>query len=188
MLIVGAGGHGRCCLDIAREYYDHIAFLDDNHINNMINDCKVIGQIDDMRLYCSEYKDIVIAIGNNKLRKQLFNKAVELGYDLISLISNKSIISNYANIDKGTVVFPNAVIEANVTVGKGCIISTGAVIDHDAVVGDYCHINALAVVSSMTKITEYTKVDYGQVYRKKDMDETWKEEYVKQFGEEPSFF
>ena len=125
----------------------------------MINDCKVIGLIDDMQLHCSEYKDIVIAIGNNKLRKQLFNKAVELGYNLISLISNKSIISNYANIDKGTVVFPNAVIEANVTVGKGCIISTGAIIDHDAVVGDYCHINALAVVSSMTKITEYTKVD-----------------------------
>ena len=40
----------------------------------------------------------------------------------------------------------------------------------------------------MAKMAEGIKIDYGQVYRKKDMDETWKEEYVKQFGEEPSFF
>ncbi|MCQ5120890.1 hypothetical protein NE663_01285 [Massilicoli timonensis] len=31
LLIVGAGGHGRCCLDIAKSLscYDEIAFLDD---------------------------------------------------------------------------------------------------------------------------------------------------------------
>lgn len=26
LIIVGAGGHGRCCLDIAREVYDDIFF------------------------------------------------------------------------------------------------------------------------------------------------------------------
>lgn len=35
LLIVGAGGHGRCCLDIARDMnmFDKISFLDDNQIN-----------------------------------------------------------------------------------------------------------------------------------------------------------
>lgn len=84
-------------------------------------------------------------------------------------------------------MFPNAVINANSRIGSGCIISTGAVIDHDANVGDYCHINALAVVSSMANVPEYTKLDYGQVYRNKD-GETLKSDYIKQFGEEPSFF
>lgn len=26
LIIVGAGGHGRCCLDIAREKYDETSF------------------------------------------------------------------------------------------------------------------------------------------------------------------
>ena len=44
----------------------------------------------------------------------------------------------------GTVVFPNAVINANAGIGSGCIISTGAVIDHDAIARNYCYINDLA--------------------------------------------
>ncbi|WP_446601368.1 hypothetical protein [Thomasclavelia ramosa] len=46
----------------------------------------------------------------------------------------------------------------------------------------------MAVVSSMAQIPGYIIVDYGQVYRNKDIDETWEEEYVKQFGEEPNCF
>lgn len=73
LLILGAGGHGRCCLDIARDMniYDEICFLDDLHMNEVINDCEVIGTIDEMSSYYPEYVDIFIAIGNNQLRKKL---------------------------------------------------------------------------------------------------------------------
>lgn len=158
LLIVGAGGLGRCCLDIARELYDHIAFLDDGLVNKMINDCKVIGSIDDMKLYYHEYKDIVIAIGNNKLRKQLSNKAAELGYNLISLISKKSTVSNYAVIDRGTVIFPNAVIEANAAVGKGCIITANITVNHDAVIEDYVLVYSNTVIRPNTLIGSYSRV------------------------------
>ena len=42
LIIVGAGGHGRCCLDIAREKYDEIIFLYDGIVSKKINDCKFI--------------------------------------------------------------------------------------------------------------------------------------------------
>ena len=44
LLIIGAGGHGICCLDIARDMdiFDKISFFDDNHIDETINDYKVI--------------------------------------------------------------------------------------------------------------------------------------------------
>ena len=66
LLIIGAGGHGRCCLDIARETYDHIAFLDDNLNNKMINDSKVIGSVDDMKLFILNIKIslLLLAITN----------------------------------------------------------------------------------------------------------------------------
>lgn len=84
LLIVGAGSHGRCCLDIARDMnvFDKISFLDDNHINETINDCLVIGSIDEMSSYYPEYTHIHIAIDNNKVRSKLLMQAKEIGYSL----------------------------------------------------------------------------------------------------------
>lgn len=158
LLIVGAGGLGRCCLDIARELYDHIAFLDDGLVNKMINDCKVIGSIDDMKLYYHEYKDIVIAIGNNKLRKQMIDKAEMIGYNLVSLLSKNSIVSNYASIGKGTVVFPNAVIEANAVIGKSCVITANTTVNHDTIIEDYCLINSSTIIRPDTLIGSYSRI------------------------------
>ena len=158
LLIIGAGGHGRCCLDIARETYDHIAFLDDNLNNKMINDSKVIGSVDDMKLFYPEYKDIFIAVGNNKLRKQLIDKAEMIGYDLVSLLSKNSIISNYASIGKGTVVFPNAVIEANATVGNDCVITANTTVNHDAIIEDHVLVYSNTVIRPNTLVGSYSRI------------------------------
>lgn len=144
--------------------FDTFAFLDDNHINEIINDCKVIGSIDEMSSYYPEYTYIHIAIGNNKFRKELSDQVRKIGFNIVSLISSKSIISKYAFIRVRTVVFPNAVINANSCIGNGCIVSAGAVLDHDAILDDYCRINALAVACQWYR---YLNIDYSHVYRKK---------------------
>ncbi|WP_270640588.1 NeuD/PglB/VioB family sugar acetyltransferase [Longibaculum muris] len=169
LLIVGAGGHGRCCLDIARDMniYDEICFLDDLHMNEVINDCEVIGTIDEMSSYYPEYVDIFIAIGNNQLRKKLNMQAKEIGYQLASLISPFSYVSSYANINEGTVVFPHAVIEANVYVGKGCIISSNTTLNHDSIIKDNCLIYSNSVIrpnviiESLTKIGSHCVISFG---------------------------
>lgn len=158
LLIVGAGGHGRCCLDIARESYDQIAFLDDNHINKKINDCRVIDTINNMKLYYTDYKDIFIAIGNNKLRKKLTDQANNIGFNIISLISRKSIVSKYASIDKGTVIFPGSVVESNSFIGRGCIITANTTINHDVVIEDYVLIYSNSVIRPYTLIGSYTRI------------------------------
>lgn len=158
LLIVGSGGHGRCCLDIARESYDHIAFLDDHHLNEVINDCKVIDTIDQMNCYYQEYKDIFIAVGSNKLRKKLIKQAHKKGFNIISLISKTSIVSKYASIDKGTVIFPGAVVESNAVIGKGCIIAANATVNHDAIIEDYVLIYSSTVVKPNTLVSSYTRI------------------------------
>lgn len=160
LLIVGAGGHGRCCLDIARDMhtYQKIAFLDDHHVNEWINDCQVIGTIDEMSSYYIEYTEIFIAIGDNELRKKLILKAKEIGYTIVSLISLYSYISKYASLGEGIVIFPYTVIEANASIGNGSVIASQAMICHDAVIDDYCLIHSgslirpKAVIGSMSSI------------------------------------
>lgn len=124
----------------------------------MINDSKVIGSVDDMKLFYPDYKDIFIAVGNNKLRKQLIDKAEEIGYNLISLISKNSIISNYASMGKGTVVFPNAVIEANATVGKDCITTANTTVNHDAIIEDHVLVYSNTVIRPDTLIGSYSRI------------------------------
>lgn len=156
LLIVGAGGHGRCCLNIARESYDEIAFLDDNHINERINDCKVIGAIDDIGLYFSDYQDIIIVVGNNKLRKRITIKAVELGYNIVSLISKDSVISKYAKINQGVVIFSNAVVESNAFIGEGSIVTSNVTINHDATIEEYILIYSNTVIRLNALIGSFT--------------------------------
>ena len=99
LLIVGAGGHGRCCLDIARDMnmFDKISFLDDNQINETINECEVIGSIDEISSYYPEYTHIHIALGNNQIRSKLLLQAKEIGYLLPILKHPSSVVSKYAS-------------------------------------------------------------------------------------------
>ena len=90
LIIVGAGGHGRCCLDIAREKYDEIVFLDDGLVGQIVNDCKVIDKIEEMKTLFPQYNNVFIAVGNNAFRKQLYLQAKEIGYNVITLISKTS--------------------------------------------------------------------------------------------------
>lgn len=158
LIIVGAGGHGRCCLDIAREKYDEIIFLDDGLVGQTVNDCKVVGKTNEMKTLFPEYLDIFIAVGNNAFRKQLFNQAKEIGYNIITLISNEATVSKYASIKQGSVIFPHAVIEPNAMIGSNCIICANATINHDAIIHDDCLIYSNTVIRPNVIIHELTRI------------------------------
>lgn len=145
LIIVVAGGHGKCCLDIAREVYDDIVFLDDGLVEKTINDCKVIGGMKDIQVLREKYSNIFIAIGNNRLREELITQAQEIGFNVVNLISNKSIVSNYAKIGQGCVIFPNVVIEPDSTIGNGCVICANSVINRDAFIANYSFVNSSSV-------------------------------------------
>lgn len=158
LIIVGAGGHGRCCLDIAREKYDDIVFLDDALVGKIINDCKVIGNMDYMSLLYGKYTNIFIAIGNNKVRMDLIIKAQKIGFNIINLISSRSHISRYAKIGYGSVIFPNVVIEANAFIGDGCVICANSVINHDATIKDYCLVNSSSIVRPTALLNSFSHI------------------------------
>lgn len=160
-MIVGAGGHGRCCLDIARglNQYDEICFLDDQYVNQKINGSNVIGLVEDMVSYYIEFEDIFIAIGNSKKRKQLMEKAKVIGYTLATLISKDAYVSEYATVEEGSVVFPFAVLEANSKVGKGCIVTANVTINHDAILEDFVLVYSNSVIRPEAKVEEFSLIE-----------------------------
>ena len=167
LLILGAGGHGKCCLDIAREMncYDVICFLDDNAVGSVVNGAEVIDHISNLEKYYGKFQSVFPAIGNNVIRKELMTRAKNLGYEIPLLVSNKSYVSEYAHVGEGTVMFPCSVIESNASVGSGCIITANTTISHDAVVCDFSLIYSNSAVRANATVGMLSRIGSGCVIR-----------------------
>lgn len=155
LLILGAGGYGQVAKEVAQNSYSYIEFLDDNSE-------LAIGKINELEKF-RDYKNAFIAIGNPKIRKELFEKCESVGFSMISLISDKAYISPSAMIDKGCIIEPMAVINANSTINKGTLVCAGAIINHNAVVNDFCQIDCGAVVGAGCVVPSGTHLYYNDV-------------------------
>lgn len=160
LLILGAGGHGRCCLDIARAsgLYGKISFLDDAAVGSRINDAQIIDSLEALARYDEEYSDVFVAIGHGLTRAKLMKKAEDLGYEIVSLISKECHVSPYATLEKGIVLFPGAVVEANAIVGEGAIVAANATINHDARLEAYSLVNSNSVIRPNAIVKKYAMV------------------------------
>ncbi len=142
--------------EIAEALGYSVSFLDDKFP-------EAVGTIAEMQEYAGRYDALVIAVGNNALRKQLTEKAKALGICPVTLIHPSAYISMSAEIGKGTVIAPHAVVHTNSRIGEGCILSVGAIVDHDAVVEPYVHMDAGSVCKSGGRIETGRKLGAGEV-------------------------
>lgn len=157
LLILGAGGHDQVVYEIATDCgYQKIDYLDDN--SNL-----AIGKIGDMARFKETYGELIVGIGNNRVRKELIQKASELGFKIATLVHPTAYVSRSATIEEGVVIEPKAIVNAHTTIGLGTIISVGSIVDHDVVVGECCHVNSGAIVKTVAHISSYQKLEAGEV-------------------------
>ena len=133
LAIIGAGGHGKVVADAAEcSGWDEIFFFDDLWPSvSQHSVWSIGGHLGALKDSWQDYDGVCIAIGNNIVRLNLLSSFLELGAPLVNIIHPQAIISRYATIGSGTVVFAGAVINAFSRIGMGCIINTSASIDHD---------------------------------------------------------
>jgi len=150
LLLVGAGGFGRVVLEHANQQYD-CAFLDDGDAT-VVDEVPVIGKTSEVASFYPEYKLLLVTIGNNRLREQLYKEAAAIGYIFPNIIHPTAYISPHAHIGTGCVILNNAVVQNNATCGDGCILNPGVELHHDSTVGSCCLIYTNSVVRSLTHV------------------------------------
>ena len=80
LLLVGAGGFGRMVAEQAMIEYD-CAFVDDGQpVGTDICGIPVVGGLADLPELRKEYGLLVVGIGNNQFRAQVYEKAKTLGF------------------------------------------------------------------------------------------------------------
>lgn len=141
LLILGAGGHGRTLCDMARLLgYENIVFLDEQVSPCHETNKQIIGKVSELARFASRANDVVIGIGNNKVREQLFQQLIALGISPVKLIHPSAFVSPSATIGNGSVVLAGTVIGSNVKLGVGTIVNSHSTVDHDSILGDFAHL------------------------------------------------
>ena len=145
LAIVGASGHGKVVADIAEQLGFTVKFYDDAYPSKThLEHWSIYGSCADLIALnnAGNKRNIkaIVAIGNNQIRQQKIELLKQNSFNLITLIHPTAVISQYATIAQGSVVFAGAIINAFANIGVGCIVNTSAIIEHDCIIGDFTHI------------------------------------------------
>lgn len=163
LILIGAGGHCKVIQDIVHEIQDLklYAIIDD-----------AFGQVEENsgvihanrtyleKLIVDEFK-FCITVGDNIVRKNIFNKLNIPIERYTNLIHPRAVISRSARIGYGTVVMANTVVNADTVIGSHAIINTGAVVEHDNIITDYVHISPNVTLSGGVGVGEGSHLGSG---------------------------
>lgn len=167
LIIVGAGGHARVVIDVARAAgFEPAAALDPASVGSLCNGVEVVGS-DDLaeRLFAEGSRQAVIAIGDNRLRAMLGRRLQDIGFTLPPVCHPSAILSGSAQIGPGTVIMPLAVVNASATIGHLVIVNTSAVVEHDCHVGDAAHIAPGCRLGGTVSVGAGALIGIGSVIR-----------------------
>jgi sugar O-acyltransferase (sialic acid O-acetyltransferase NeuD family) len=141
LYVLGAGGHAKVVISILRETGFRIkGVLDDDPTRwgQELMEIPITGAIDDIATLQNVRG--VIAIGNNKVRKELAEKYSHVQW--IVAVHYKAYVhpTSRANIGPGTVISAGAIIQPDVTIGAHSIVNTSTSVDHDCEIGSFVHL------------------------------------------------
>ena len=144
VLLIGAGGHARVCLEALRDdpTVEVVGAVsrDGSGLANL--GVPMLGTDADLRITAqsSGAGTACVAVGDNASRAGVAERWLATGRPLATAVSRFAMMSHTASVGPGTVLLPGAVVNAATTLGSCVIVNTNASIDHDCQVGDAAHI------------------------------------------------
>ncbi len=170
---LGAGGHARVIIEILEAMGGHriVGLLDPEPSlwGREVGGVPVLG--DDGLLTGLGAQGVTSAfvgvgsVGDAELRRRLWEKVVEHGFEIVSAIHPRALISPSAELGPGCIVMAGAVIGSCVVLGRNVIVNTGAIVDHDCRIGDHAHIATGASLASAVRVMDEAHVGVGASVR-----------------------
>ena len=160
IILIGGGGHCISCIDVIEmtKEFSILGIIDSSKKKGTKTlDYEVIGDDNDIEILSKTCVNFLITIGQIKshlIRQEIYLKLKKLNLKLPIIISPLSYVSRYADINEGTIVMHDAIINAGAKLGKCNIINSKSLIEHEVLVGDFCHISTSSIVNGQTVIED----------------------------------
>jgi sugar O-acyltransferase (sialic acid O-acetyltransferase NeuD family) len=169
IIIVGAGRQGRVVLDIlddcglAEAVVGFIDAYDNPSLEGARLDGKpVLGTMDVLGKFAGKNRaGIVIAVGDNTLRKTVLARVRRASLPLVTVIHPSAVVSRKASIGEGAMIHAQAAVGTGAKLGAAVIVNTAASVDHDCVIGDCVHMAVGARLAGNVTVGECTLVGIG---------------------------
>lgn len=172
ILLVGAGGHARSCIDVLESAGWQIVGLIGlpDEVGNDLLGYRVLGTDKD----CASVRiqtgcnNALVAIGQIQTvspRIAAFDAAVAAALQLPSVVSASAYVSPHAQVGEGTIVMHGAIVNAGARIGRNCIINSFSLVEHDVCIGDHCHLATRSTLNGGVTLGDRSFVGSGAVIR-----------------------
>lgn len=128
----------------------------------------VIGTDDELERYYKPGHSALVTVGqikSSEIRRRLFARVVEVGFDLPVLVSPFASVARTAKIGAGSVLMHFSHVGPDAIVGRNVIVNTRATIEHDAMIGSHCHISTGAMLNGAVCVGDDTFIGSCSVCR-----------------------
>lgn len=171
LLLLGAGGHARACIDVIEQEGRFLVsglVGSPEECGGRVLGYPVVGTDADLIRLLSGRAHALVSVGQIKTpapRVRLFELIRQHGTVPAAIVSPRAYVSRNAVVGAGTIIMHGAVVNAGAVVGENCIVNSQSLIEHDACVADHCHIATGAVINSGVRVGANTFVGSGASVR-----------------------
>jgi len=171
IMLIGGGGHCKSVIDVIEQesLFNIVGIIDKPElIGKDVLGYPIIGNDSELSDLVKQYNNVIITVGQIRSplpRINLFKKVVKLGFNLPTIISPRSYISQYASIGAGSVIMHDAVINSGAVIGDNCIVNTKSLVEHDSVIGNHCHVSTNATINGNVVIGNGSFIGSGSVIK-----------------------
>tara|TARA_B100000795_G_scaffold263833_1_gene243517 strand:+ start:141 stop:764 length:624 start_codon:yes stop_codon:yes gene_type:complete len=161
LAILGTGGHAKSIYDIVKK--NKLIFFDKTKKKFKVGNrfFEVMGDHKAIKNYNKKISKVIVAIGNNEIRKKYFKFLKKNKFKPAILVHPKSYSSFGAKIGEGSVVMQGSFINTDSIIGSNCIINSNASIDHDCLIKDHTHICPGVIIAGNVKIGKNCWIGLG---------------------------
>ncbi len=167
LVIVGAGGFGRECLDIVQALNDYGANLDFvGFVDDGVVDCDLLarrgaehlGPVESARDHAEHY---VIAIGDGSTRRKIDADLTPSGIKALVLIHPHATLGSDCRVGDGAILNAGARVTTNIDVGRHTQVHANATVGHDTIIDDFVSIFPGATISGSVRLESGVTVGTG---------------------------
>ena len=170
LVMLGSGGHARVLQqtlsDVGFELHGYVAprDIDSRLAPNENGEVEWLGYDANLLEFDREEFLLINGIGSAgslHVRKAVFEKFTEAGFNFLQIVADTAIVSDSANLLEGVQVLTGAIVGVDAFIDEDTIVNTGAIVEHDAVIGRSCHISVGAKLAGEVAIGQGSHIGIG---------------------------